>query len=432
MIKKASIIIAILTVVTLVILLVLQNSARVDFTLLLPRWRIEGINAGVLVIIAFSAGFLSASFFAAAYSLRGLWRELGLLKKDKRREDFLQMLSTARQASAVGNWEEARTDWERVLKRDPENMIAKLEIARALRKTGQNNESLKLIEELRRETKDNSEVLIAALELNEEMGNLTAALDNAVLLIKQQASAKVLRKARDLAKRLGRFEQAIEFHKQIPQLDSEENYSENLNKLELQQLLADKTISSDPVKKRDALKNFLASHPESSQCCYELAQVEQQLGQNEDAAQSYFKAGKLSDCPGLWKKAIQVWLDSNNPAKALSAAKTACKSAEGKGRLYAELYLIRTLTSINMHDEAKQQLDNFPKLAEELKLAVSPELAQQYLSLKGLVLSRLGLIKESTDIWKQLSELDFNLSRSSTHSSPSGTKSQPAPELSTP
>jgi tetratricopeptide (TPR) repeat protein len=432
MIKKASIIIAILTVVTLVILLVLQNSARVNFTLLLPQWKIEGINAGVLVIIAFSAGFLGASFLAAAYSLRGLWRELGLIKKDKRREDFIQMLSTARQASAVGNWEEAQAGWERVLKRDPENMIAKLEVARALRKTNQSNKSLELIEELRRETKDNSEVLIAAMELNEEMENLTAALDNAILLIKQQPSAKVLRKARDLAERLGRFEQAIDYHKQIPQLDNEDKYSDTLNKLELQMLLADKAITNDLIKKRDALKNFLASHPESSQGCYELAQAEQELGQHEDAAQSFFKAGKLSDCPGLWKKAIQVWLDSNNPAKALAAAKTACKSAEGKGRLYAELYLIRTLTSINMHDEAKQQLENFPKLADDLKLTVSPELAQQYLTLKGLVFCRLGLIKESTDIWKQLSELDFNLSRGSTHSMPTGTKSQPAPELSTP
>ncbi len=431
MIKKASIIISVLIVITLVILLVLQNSDRVNFTLLLPAWRVEGLNAGVLVIIAFSTGFLCASFLAAAYSLRGLWRELGLVKKDKRREDFIQMLTLARSASAVGNWDDAKTGWEKVLKRDPENILAKLEIARALRKTGKQAESLALIEELRRENNDNPEVLLSAIELNQSMGNKTAALDNALLLLKQQNSAKILKIARDLSQELGRYSQAIDFHKKLAQLESDPEYGSKLANLEFQLLLAEEE-KSEPSKLRDRLRSFTASHSESALALMKLAELEIQLGNTEEGAQAYARAGKASECPGFWKKAIQVWLDASNPSKALSAAKTACKSATGKGRLYAEIYMIRTQVALNMLDDAKSSLDGFQKLAEDQKSQITPELAQQYLALKGLVYARQGLIKESTDIWKQLSELDFSLSQESTHPVDSSKKKQPAPELSTP
>jgi thioredoxin-like negative regulator of GroEL len=109
---------------------------------------------------------------------------------------------------ASGEWGAARAIWEQVLQQDPENTIARVELATCVENLGDVREALKVLDTMRASNHMNAAVLFKAVELNRKLGNNTAAKDNLALLVQEAPTKRALELARNIAEELGRIDDA--------------------------------------------------------------------------------------------------------------------------------------------------------------------------------------------------------------------------------
>jgi hypothetical protein len=93
--------------------------------------------------------------------------------------------------------------------------------------------------------------------------------------------------------------------------------------------------------------------------------------------------------------------------------------------------MAQTLLAVNKAEEARKVLDGVPSIAEREGAKLTDDLTQEYVRLKGLCLSRLGLAKDTTQLWQQLVEPSAPV-RVTQASLVKGPVQEPSPALSTP
>lgn len=426
MIRRINRIIFIFLVVAVALYVVIQN--RESTTVLFGRGTSITANTGVILIATFGLGILCAALVSLFFGIKSYFRERKLHARERQRLAFYDGMVSARSASASGDWLKARLEWERLIARDPTNIIARLELSRCLEGLGEVREALQLLDEARAAEAHNTEVLFRAAELNIALGNRTAAIDNLALIMAHQPNRRAAALARDLSEQLGRIEDALEYQSRLEGLAPGEHQSEAVSRLQFHRIIRDH--AADPASLREQLRAFTKKHPKYAPALERLAELEQLQGRTDEAAQLLVRSARSGGRPTAWAEAARLWLSTNNPERALAAARSATKDTTGAARIEAELNLIRVYLGVNMFEDARRALENVRGLAAAEQVEVSPALSQQILTLQGLCLSQLGQFRESAEVWRELSgEKPVALSNGSP---PAGHEEAPAPRLSTP
>lgn len=426
------IILALLIGVTLYITLTNSESATLHLG---PALQVTA-NAGVLYLGIFAAGCIVASIIALFFGFKGYMRERRLLGLERSRQAFFELFVKARNFMAAHEWNAARNVWEQILRKDPENVIAKVELATCFDTLGDSREALRVLDLLRAEKRANAEILFKAAELNQKLGNDTAARDNIALIVSEFPSKRALECARDISEHMNRIDDAIEYQNEIERAGYTDDSSAAVKTRLLFSQLVQQCSSESAL--REGLQGFVKRHTGCVPALERLAELEVTAGRFEEAAELLVKAAKASgDDPTRWLKVVDLWLTKapgdfvKRADRALAAARSATRSSSGAARIRTELVVAQTLLALHKHEDAQTALRNLPSLAEREGIPLTGELKRTHAVLTGLCLSRLGLINETAPLWQELGEPD-KVPTSSRGTPFTAERVEPSPALSTP
>lgn len=357
-------------------------------------------SLGVILIAAFAIGILIATLVAGVFAIRAHFRERSIIAKDRQKQQFIEKLAEARSAAACENWEYAQLLWEQLLKRDPSFVIARSEAAKTLSRKGDLKGALKLLDDARAAHPDNAEILFRAAELQVQLNNKTAAVDNVALVLAKHRSRRAARLAMHLSEDLGRYDEALEFHKQL------ESFGEfaPLDGTRLQFKRISERLRSKPTEYKKELASFVKANPTCFDAVVALAKLEEEAGKLDDASQLYMRAARESGRFSLWTQAQDMWLNASKPDKALAVVRSARTELKGDNRVAATLEIIRLYIRLAMLGEAHRELDEFPRLVEGSVSAPRSDLLAQYFVLKALYYELVGNFKEGAQALRQLDE----------------------------
>ncbi len=429
MISRANKLLLALFVLTLVSYLFYQNPESV--TVRFGKESSLSAPLAIILLSTFCFGVVFTFFFAFIRELKAAWRERKLIEAGRRREISYQQMLKARSKLALGEWQSADNEWRNILNRDPEDIVARVELSRSLEGKGELAEALKVIDTARASDPSNLEVLFRGAELNLALGNKTAAIDNLALILYHLPSAKAAKMARDLSESLDRIEDALEYQRTLVRLGYPgDDADEVMARLEFKKLLAE--MRADRSTFRNDLRRFVKSHAQYVPAIHQLATIEREDGNFEESTRLLLKASKLSNHPQFWEEAARMWIAEGQPDRAVSVARSGCEQVEGKARIDAEIELVKLYLSLNMNDQASAAITSLGSLVQQLGLDGDEQITRSILVLKGRCFNQLSDYRESARVWTQLSEGKFTLEEPSTAPPVSASFHQPAPTLSTP
>mgnify|MGYP005725461355 CR=1 FL=1 len=389
-----------------------------------------------VLLATFAFGAFSSGLFGLYYGLKWQLRERKLSKQERKRVQVDAALDKARAYVASHEWGKARSEWQKLAQRHPDNVAARIELSKSLQESGQAREALKILDAARAEHSDNIEVLYRAAEANLELGNKTAAIDNLALILYHHPSQRAARMARDLSEDLDRLEDALEYQAQLEKLGgAADEHTETLARIRFKQIMRD--TEKDLEARKQSLQSFHKRYPKFVPALRALASTLHELKDIEEAAKTLVKTSQLSADPKYWQEAAALWLDAGDPDRAVAAARAGVKESSGPQQFESELALIRLYLRLGMLDDAKQALVEFDRLVAQHKDSkasgqIDPELTEASLHLKGRCYSALGQYDESARIWKELSEVEFLLPSAADTPLSNTVDGPPAPRLSTP
>lgn len=361
---------------------------------------------GVLFIGVFVAGFLAAALLALFFGFKAHLRERKLEGRERQRLAFYDGVVKARSYLASEEFTRAREQWEGIIKKDPTNIVARVELSRSLEGLGNTAEALRVLDAARAADPTNVEVLFRAAEINRTLGNKTAAVDNLALALHHHPSRRAAALARDLSAELGRFGDALEYNARLETLgEPHSNVAEAATSLQFKKLIDD--FGKDPTSLEKELRNFLKKSPTFIPALERLAAIEASNGRIEESAQLLAKAARTGGGSEHWHTAARLWIAQQHPDRALSAARAAVTESKGEARITAELNLIRLYLDLNMIDQGRKALDDLPMVAKENRIPLSDDITRRVTALRGICLARSGNFKEAAELWPTLiPELD--------------------------
>jgi tetratricopeptide (TPR) repeat protein len=423
--------------------------------------------AGVLYIGIFLLGCTVASLVALLFGLKGYIRERRLKSRDRARDSFFETIVRARDLMAVGDWGAARSVWEGIVHRIPNNSVALVELSRCVESMGDPCEALRILDTTRQKssltpaTKVSSELLIQAAKLNLALGNRTAALDNLKLVIKDDPSRAVLEMARDTSESLGLYREALSYHDQLEGLGfrsggggggSGAAESDNIRaRLNLKEIVGDgngQGLNITPASQRTELLQLTKRHPSYIPALERLAELELLIGSRELASEYLLRAARLAKSDiELWRRAVNIWLtpqpaspkvnratiDRELSERAIRTARTPLKDLHGEARVEGELLLIETLLRVNHLEDAERALDNLSSVIERELGAISTDIIKRIAIQRGHLLAQSGRARETADLWRILAGTPESEATQKSRREQSGCEiDEPSPSLSTP
>jgi len=392
--------------------------------------------AGVIYLGVFFIGAVVASVIALFFGFKSYLRERRLRAAARSHQLFFELFLKARSFMASNDWGAARALWEQVLHQDPENTIARVELATCIENLGDSREALKVLDTMRASNHMNPAVLFKAVELNRKLGNNTAAKDNLAIIVQEAPTKRALELARDIAEELGRIDDAMDYQRALEKIGHvSEDMVEAKTRLSFEQLVS--SVENENSL-RETLTIFVKKNPTYVPALERLAQLEISRGRLEEGAELLVKAAKLSEGDlSKWNTIIDLWLRSapgdfsRRADRALAAARSATQGLHGGKRLDAEFVVAKTLLAVNRAEDARTILENLSTLAEKEKVALSTGQLQTKAHLMGLCMSRLGLAKDTASLWESL--VEPTLPAAETGKKPLlSDRGEPSPALSTP
>lgn len=429
MVTKIRKLLVIFLIVALAAAVIVQNLDPISVQLT-PSYKFSAVG-GLILLAVFACGMAFALIFWVLFGIKAYFRERSLQSRDKLRESFYTSFVAARSYQSTHEWGKARDCWEQLAKKDPSNIIARIELSRSLEGTGAIREALRIIDEARAVQPHNVEILFRAAELNQVLGNMTAAIDNLALILYNHPNKLAAGYARDLSEKLGRIEDALEYHKTFEALGKPDEESKKIQTRLLYQKVVQEFEQTEEL--RAELRRFKRKHPEFVPALEHLAKLEAQAGNIHEAAQLLVDAAKFSESRKYWHEATRLWIENGLSERAISAALSATRNTSGLARLNAELDLIRMYLSVGKTEDAKKCLDKFLPLAKDQEVELDQLTAERHLLLRGYCLNKLGKYKEAEEAWEALCDSNFELQLSiDGQNGKPVVSAAPAPRLSTP
>ena len=406
MLRRFNRLISVFLIVAVSLYIVILN--RAPFRVYLGKETSLETAGGIVLIAVFCFGILCTAIVALYFGMKAWLREQGLLNHEKKRQSFYQTLLEGRSCLAAGDFRKAHGLWQQIVRRDPDNIVAKVELSRCLEGLGQTREALKLIDEARPSAQNNIEILFRSAELNLALGNKTAAIDNLALVLCHHPIGKAAIMARNASEELGRYEDAMEYHERAEDIDGKKKENEEIRlRLEYRKLLRDS--SNDLPALKSSLEAFTRANRNYAPALVRLAELRRDAGDLEESAQLMVSAATASHSPVIWRQILNLWVSSGKPDKALAIARAAAKDSTGENRISAELDLIRLYAGLNMIDEARKAIEGVPALAEEQGVALKGDIARRFLTAKALQMAVSGEWQNIQGVLCQLTDGDFEI-----------------------
>lgn len=392
--------------------------------------------AGVIYLGVFFLGCVIASLFALFFGFKSYLRERKLRAAARSHQLFFELFLKARSFMASEEWGAARAIWEQVLHQDPDNTIARVELATCIENLGEPREALRVLDSMRASNHMNAAVLFKAVDLNRKLGNNTAAKDNLALIVQEAPTKRALELARDIAEELGRVDDAMDYHRALEKVGHiSEEMIEAKTRISFEQLI--RSVENE-TSLRETLTIFVKKHPQYVPALERLAQLEIARGRLDEGAELLVKAAKLSEGDlSKWDTVIALWLRaapgdvSRRADRAVAAARSATQGLHGAKRIDAEFVVAKTLLAVHRADDARTLLENVSALAEKERVGLTPVQAQIRTHLLGLSMSRLGLSKDTASLWESLVEPTLPVTETGKKPLLSD-RGEPSPVLSTP
>jgi tetratricopeptide (TPR) repeat protein len=392
--------------------------------------------AGVIYLGVFFLGCVIASLVALFFGFKSYLRERKLRAAARSHQLFFELFLKARSFMASEEWGAARAIWEQVLHQDPDNTIARVELATCIENLGEPREALRVLDSMRASNHMNAAVLFKAVDLNRKLGNNTAAKDNLALIVQEAPTKRALELARDIAEELGRVDDAMDYHRALEKVGHiSEDMIEAKTRISFEQLI--RSVENE-TSLRETLTIFVKKHPQFVPALERLAQLEIARGRLDEGAELLVKAAKLSEGDlSKWDTVIALWLRaapgdvSRRADRAVAAARSATQGLHGAKRIDAEFVVAKTLLAVHRADDARTLLENVSALAEKERVGLTPVQAQIRTHLLGLSMSRLGLSKDTASLWESLVEPTLPVTETGKKPLLSD-RGEPSPVLSTP
>lgn len=389
----------------------------------------------VLIVVFFLGVLVSAllSFFVGAQLSFSHWRERKLHKLQR---EHMAQLVTVREYLAAKRYDVARPALQRMIEQDPDNIVARVMLAEAWYALGDKRAALNVLDEARAGQKRNMELLFLAAEIHQELGNYTAAFDNLALVLQQEPNNRAaLELIIFAAEQLKRFDRAVEYQAQLIKISSPEQYTkaqERLADFELQQLM------SSPDGQAQKLEELLRRHRNFAPAISELAKRDQQTSQFENAAKRLTQAYRESRDVRYLEALTRLWLDIDEPSRAVAMIKAAIGGELTTETLSGEMFYVLLLLSLGMNEEASSEFRRVRRELDQLAAGVS---ALQLKLLEAKLLEREGKAEESLQLVRQVAEGQVQLpghdllktvTKPASFSKRAPVREQPSPRLSTP
>jgi len=428
MVARISRLIFLLAIIAVTLYLVLLN--RDPVTLRLTGNTTYTAMGGVVFIVVFALGGVTASLVAIFFGIRSFLRERQLLGRERQRKALTESLQLARGYTAAREWNKARSAYELAIKRHPHEAIPRVELSKVLEGQGDPREALRIIDLARAEAPSNIEVLLRAAELNIALGNRTAAIDNLALVISQEPNRYAAELARDLSEELERFDDALEYQERLDVLGGDYKEAEQVRaRIRFKELIK---ASPDTASLRDSLRE-LVKRDSAAMALDKLAELELAQGNRESAAQHYAKLGRQEVNLIATRKAAELWSELNKQDLALSALRAFNKEASGEVRVLGEVELIRTYLNLGMTDQARSAISKLPQLMAEFDALDSGEILKQVAMLRAYAHIKLAEPARCESILNQLlGGKAATINDSAPQQIKNSITEAPAPRLSTP
>lgn len=356
-------------------------------------------SVGVLVLVVFLAGAFAASLVASVIGLFSWWENKKLRRKEQIRKAFYAALVDARSASASREWSRAKSLWQGILKKDPDNLIARLELSRVHQQLGELREGLAVIEVVRAQHPKNPELLFRSAELLERSGSLTAALDNLLPLLSNGFNARAAEMVIELHQKLGRWDDALEVWEQ---LDDHGIASVEKGARIKFNLLCGRAFASTEDE-LSALLEFIKKFPFFSPPYERLAQLYAEGGAPIEAAQTLLKGAKGGKSVELYRQAIDLFLEHpREHEKAVSAARSAIAVVPPESQIAARLLLASVCVRLERTEEAEVVLREMKDFCSTRRLSLNHRDHLIHLCLQGMILAIKERELESRLMWREI------------------------------
>ena len=319
------------------------------------------VPLAIALIFTFGSGALSIAFFLLLFGLKIRFQNWRAQRQAATERHHQQLHQSARDKLALGDFAAARNIFGKIISRDPEDLSARVSLARSYQKENRLREALSVLDDARANQKKSIDLLMLAAELNQGMGNNTAAHDNAALVLTlAPGNPFALRLLVQSASGLARFNEAIEYQKELIKSASGEKLAQEqqaLAHLELE--LAKQQNLGNRAGLRKEVEAVLRRHRDFLPALRLLAEIALEENATEEAGRYLIRIFLLSGDTGCLEELALAWLKLNNPQKALQALHTVLeqRSVEPWIILRARLVLCELLLQLEMVDEARQELE---------------------------------------------------------------------------
>lgn len=328
---------------------------------LTKSWSITSYT-GVILLGVFVFGFFVSFIGTILLGVRAYFRERTLIKADSLKQKFFEILVEARSYVASGELGKAQSLWERFLAKSNQrdlSALASLELAKLI---DDNETKLKCVDEARASFPENTEILFYAAELNRELGNETAALDNLALIMYHHPNKRAAKLAFELAISLGKLGDAREYFDRYRDLGGTSLSEDQLAEAELRGCLNE---TEDDIK---LLKSHIKAYPGSLFAREELAERFKESGNLKEAAQYLTEIAERTKTLADFRELIELWKD--DPTRAIAAAKRAKDAVQESDKGAASLELTRLYVGLGMLSEAEKEAKSLSSFEGTLPVPV--------------------------------------------------------------
>lgn len=352
----------------------------------------------LVIVVIFFSGVLCSALFALIIGVRYQLRDWRLSRDERMRKSHHGLLISARERLAAGRYASARELLAKIIERDPSDIIAHIQLAQSYRGEGHPAQALAVLEKARAGHERNAELLFLAAELNRELGNHTAASDNLRLILeKEPRNTFALEALIDSSSKLERYDEAVGLEQQLVRYaQTNQEQQARLDRLALLELLqAKKRYSEDRTLLRSAVEELLKRHRDFVPALVELARLDREAFQLENANKLYLKAFKLTPNVEYLYELCRMWLAVDEPQKAIANVRVLLQSKElaGEARAHAQIFFAALLLRLESIEEATLER----RRVREVE-GVSPELLAELRVLDAFLLRRNADIDEAFEL----------------------------------
>ncbi|MDD2943454.1 MAG: hypothetical protein PHC51_10885 [bacterium] len=287
------------------------------------------MSAAIVILTSFIAGAGLASSIAVVIGIRAAIRERSLKKQLIQQKKHWDMIVRAREFLASRESGQAIILLQKIIDKEPENIVARIELAQAFTDSGDSESALSVLDAARQEHKSNIELLFFSAALNEKLGNQTAAFDNLSLILKiSPTHEETLSQLVRLARQLGRLEQAKSLQIELTRNRRTPSEIDETARIDIELELAEKQAADDKSALRDELEKIVRRNKKYAPAILKLACLEEELGQLDNASESYGKSFRESGNHLALERLASLWLKQERPEKAVAAIRSALNSWE--------------------------------------------------------------------------------------------------------